>query len=530
MKNLFWLLFLLLVKNGVYGEENKPRLIVGITVSQFYPEWLTIYGNELGENGWKRILTEKKEMKADYGYLYSQTGTDQATLYTGMLPGAHGIVAHDWYDRLKGQRENNVFSEAYPEIGGGDTINGFSPEQLEVLTLGCVLKMNNVFSKVYSIGINPEEAVLSGGSCADMALWLNEKNGKWASSRFYADSLPGWLKAYNDRLESDFFVRRGWMPLSEEQNSNLLMKLKSKVGLNNSFFYDIAQAKRKFNTYRVLKATPYANTMVTDLAAEVITQAGLGRDNDVDLLSLNFSSLDYMNRDFGVYSKEFQDVVMRLDKDLEKLFEVLDRKIGKGNYTIFLTFSEARELLPEELLRMKVQGGYFSIFKAVALLKSYLNLVYGDGEWVIDYDAGQLYLNRQLAEQRKISIKELQDKVADFMIEFEGVSTVLTAYSLTHNAFSQGSEMLIQNAFSQKRSGDVLFTLQSTWVPELNDREDTYFRYSKRNKVPVYFYGTAVSPFLPKECQIIDILPTLCRLVGVPIPYTAEGRDLWGDK
>ena len=76
-------------------------------------------------------------------------------------------------------------------------------------TLGCAMKMNNVFSKVYSVAVNGEEAVLSGGSCANMAIWLSEESGKWISSDYYADSLPGWLQAYNAKMESDFFYSPG---------------------------------------------------------------------------------------------------------------------------------------------------------------------------------------------------------------------------------------------------------------------------------------------------------------------------------
>lgn len=514
---------ILLLTLGAGFAENKTKLVVGITINQFYPEWLSIYKSDLGEEGFKRLIKPDKYSMADYDYWFSQTGMDQATIYTGVLPASHGIVAHDWLDRLSGQRVSNTESDEYIEIGAGDSLKGYSPEHLQALSLGCMMKMNNLFSKVYSLGMNPEEVVLSGGSCADLALWFNEKSGKWVSSQYYADSLPSWVNAFNSKLESDFFVKRGWMPLGEEQGNSLVLKLKNKVGLGNSFYYDIAQAKRKFSTYRVLKATPYANSMVTDLAVALVAEAGLGKDNDIDLLALNYSSLDYMNRDFGVYAKEFQDMVVRLDKDIARLLAFLDSKIGKENYTVVLTFSEARELLPEELGRMRVQGGYFSIFKAVALLKSYLNLIYGDGEWVTDYDAGQLYLNRELIEKNKLALKDVQDKVADFMIEFEGVSKVLTAYSLTRNAFSEGTEQLIQNAFSQKRSGDVLFTLLPAWVPELKDREDIYFRYSKRNKVPVYFFGAGIDTKVRKECKMTDILPTLCALTGIPVPYTSRG-------
>ncbi|WP_251619776.1 alkaline phosphatase family protein [Odoribacter lunatus] len=528
MKRCLYILLGLVIGGSVLAE-NKTKLIVGITINQFYPEWLSIYREDLSDGGFKRLLKAGKEVTADYNYLYSQTGVDQTTIYTGLLPSSHGIVAHDWLERLSGKRENNTESKEHWEIGTEDSLRGHAPEHLQALSLGCMMKMNNAFSKVYSVGMNPEEVVLSGGNCADLALWFNEKSGKWVSSQYYADSLPAWVREYNDRLVSDFFVKRGWMPLAEEQDNSLLLKLKNKIGLGSSFYYDIAQAKRKFNTYRVLKATPYANSMVTDLAMAVIEETGLGKDNGVDLLALNYLSLDYMNRDFGLDAKEFQDMVMRLDKDMANLLEFLDTKVGRENYTIVLTFCEARELLPEDLEHMKIQGGYFSVFKAVALLKSYLNLIYGEGDWVMDYDAGQIYLNRELIEKNKLELREVQDRVAEFMAEFEGVGNVYTAYALARNSLAEGKGLLVQNSFSQKKSGDVLFTLLPAWVTELKDAEDNYFRYSKRNKVPVYLYGAGIKGELRKECRMTDILPTFCFLMGMPALYTLTGNSLFAD-
>lgn len=510
---------LLLVNTVLFAAENKSKLVVGITISNFYPEWLMIYHDDLLEGGLKRLTTQGKQMMADYDYLYSQTGVDQATIYTGLLPSEHGVVAHEWYDRLRNKRQNNVVSDEFKLIG--EEGKGFTPDWLQALTLGCAMKMNNVFSKVYSVAVNGEEAVLSGGSCANMAFWLSEKTGKWVSSNYYADSLPIWMKAYNAKMESDFFVRRGWMSLSDETSNSSTIKLKSKVGLASGFYYDLAQAKRKYDTYRILKATPYVNTMVVDLAKQLLQNEQLGFDNDPDLLALNFSCLDYMNRDFPVYSKEFQDVVLRLDKDIQNLLTELDNRVGKGNYTVFLTFSEARELLPEELNKMRLSAGYFSIFKAVALMKSFLSLVYGEGDWVVDYDASQIYLDRALIEKKKIPLKDIQDKIADFLVEFEGVSRVVTAHALTHNASSTGIEVLFQNAFSQKRSGDVLYALQPTWIPDLKDREDNFARYSKRNRVPLYLYGAGVPPALAPECQMTSLLPMLCNFLRIPVPYTA---------
>lgn len=510
----------LVMNTALFAVENRAKLVVGITISNFYPEWLTIYGSDLSANGLKRIIEQGKQTMADYDYLFSQTGVDQATIYTGLLPSEHGVISHAWYDRLRNKRQNNVTSDDYKLIGGEEG-HGPCPDWLQAMTFGCALKMNNTFSKVYSIAVNSEEAVLSGGSCANQAIWLSEKTGKWISSDYYTDSLPAWVNAYNAKMESDYFIRRGWMSLADEGGSSAA-RLKNKVGWGNGFYYDLAQAKRKYDTYRILKATPYVNTVVTNLAKELIVAEKLGFDNDPDLLTLNFSCLDYMNRDLEVYSKEFQDVVLRLDRDVEQLLAELDERVGKGNYTVFLTFSEARELLPEELGKMRLSSGYFSVFKAVALLKSFLNLVYGDGEWILDYDSGQIYLNRGLLEKKKIPLKEMQDKIADFMIEFEGMSRVLTANSLTHNSSSAGVEVLFQNSFSQKRSGDVLYSLLPTWIPELKELEDNYARYSKRSKVPLYLYGTGASFLQSHESyRMTDFLSCLCKIVNIPVPYTA---------
>lgn len=507
---------------GLSWGESKSRLVVGIVVSHFYPEWLDMFDKDLSGGGFKRLIGGGASYAMNYNYMYTQTGVDHASIYTGMLPADHGVVGTAWYDRLRGKRRYSTSSEDCVELGElqGDSLLSLSPVSLQALSLGSMMKLHNPLSKVYSIAMNGNEAVLSGGSSADMAFWYSEQTGKWVSSSYYRERLPEWLEDFNGKVESDDFVNQGWMSLADESRPSI------RVRLGNHFYYDIARAKREYKTYRVLKATPYANTLVRQLAVRLIGEERLGADADPDLLALNFSCLDYMFRDFTVDAAEERDVVMRLDRDLEALLKYLDAKVGEENYTVFLTFSEARELTPEDLRRVRLNTGYFSIFRAVALLKSYLGLVYGEGNWIVDYDQVQIYLNRELIEKRGMDLKEVQDRVADFLVEFEGVAKVVTAYSLTHATFPEGMSQLIQNAFSRKRSGDVLFCLHSTWMPELRDVEDTYFRYSKRYRVPLFLYGNGIKSGQAGVCQMIDLLPTLCRVMGLPLPYTSVGTPL----
>ena len=218
--------------------------------------------------------------------MYTQTGVDHASIYTGMMPADHGIVGTAWYDRLRGKRQYSTSSENCVELGElqVDSLPSLSPAALQALSLGSFMKLHNPLSKVYSIAMNGDEAVLSGGSSANMAFWYSEKTGKWVSSSYYGERLPEWLEDFNEKVESDDFVNRGWMSLADESRPSI------RVRLGNHFYYDIAQAKREYKTYRVLKATPYANTLVRQLAVRLIGEERLGADADCPPLFPSSSS------------------------------------------------------------------------------------------------------------------------------------------------------------------------------------------------------------------------------------------------
>ena len=501
---------LIFCAKSIAGE--RPKLIVGITVSQFYPEWINSYEYELGQGGFKRLLSDAKSLRADYGYAYSQTGTDHATIYTGTYPSEHGIVSHAWYDRMRKVRVPNIESDS-------------TPVNMKVLGAAAYMKMVNDYSRVYSIAMRPEDALLSGGTFANNIFWFDTKTGKMTYSKF-CNEKPTWLSALNNRLNIDSILTEGWMPLASERRNmnNVLGKLAARVKAD--FYYDLKQSKSSEQSYQMLHAVPYANDVVTETALELMKRERLGLDNETDLLMLSFSSLDYMNRDYAINSKEFKDLVLRLDRNIESLLTELDQRCGKGEYSVFVTFVEGREMLPVDLAQYRLSGNYFSIYRSVALLKSYLKLLYGQGEWILSYDSGQIYLNRELIQKSKLNLYDFQKNVADFLSDFEGISRVITASELNVLSADSGVAWLLINSFYPKRSGDVMFLLESSWIPVLQDREDVYCRYSKRRYVPLYFYGFGSDKIKENTCNMTDILPTICDMVGIAPPYNVSGSSL----
>ncbi len=60
-------------------------------------------------------------------------------------------------------------------------------------------------------------------------------------------------------------------------------------------------------------------------------------DNDTDFLIISYSSTNYVGHRFGVNSKQVQDTCLKLEKDIERSLNFLDKEVLTGNYTVFLT-------------------------------------------------------------------------------------------------------------------------------------------------------------------------------------------------
>ena len=109
----------------------------------------------------------------------------------------------------------------------------------------------------------------------------------------------------------------------------------------------------------MLKAVAYGNDFTTDFAKATILGENLGKSEYTDFLSISYSSTDYVGHQFGVDSKEVEDSYIRLDKNIEDLIIFLDTKVGKANYTLFLTADHAAVQVPSYLKTLKIPGGYF---------------------------------------------------------------------------------------------------------------------------------------------------------------------------
>ena len=80
---------------------------------------------------------------------------------------------------------------------------------------------------------------------------------------------------------------------------------------------------------------------------------------------------------------------------------------------------------------------------------------YGEGKYVEAYHDQQIYLNHKLLEQKQLNLTEVQEKSADFLMQFSGVNEAYSAHRLLLGSWTP-EIYRIRNGYHRKRSGDVI--------------------------------------------------------------------------
>jgi predicted AlkP superfamily pyrophosphatase or phosphodiesterase len=391
-------------------------------------------------------------------------------------------------------------------------------------------------ARVFSIGLRESSAILSAGHSASGVFWYDLNTGSWMSSTWYADSLAPWLNDFNALKLSESYLNSPWNKLrpNDQYADCMPDSNRFEAGFNGvSYFpYDLKKMSSKGllnakRDYSLLRETPFGNTFTKDLAIRLITEEKLGKDDITDFLAINFTSTDYIGHRFGPSSVEAADALLRLDEDIAQLLAFLNDTIGKRNVLIYFTSAHGVSEIPSILEQNRIPTGYFIQTQAIQLLKSYLNAVYGQGDWVKGYFEKQVFLNRVLIEDAKIPLDEIQKKVARFLVQFSGVASAYPYSAFEANDFSNGHLRRIVNSFSPQRSGDVIITLNPGWVEKSEYVTNHNSPYEYDSHVPLIWYGWAVNrASVTRKVNITDIAATLSSLCKVPYPNACSGEPL----
>ena len=200
MRKIITSLIAILVVTNLEAQQRTPKLVVCITVDQLRGDYIEYFYNTFGERGFKRLMNE--------GLVYNNikfefTDVNQAsafaTLFTGSNPCFHGVTGDKFYD-FDNEKEVSVLYDK--DYLGNYTRENYSPKKMFSSTIGDELKIaSKGRSDVYAIAPDAESAILSAGHAANGAFWMDDMNGKWATTTYYK-GIPWYVDRYNNGVES----------------------------------------------------------------------------------------------------------------------------------------------------------------------------------------------------------------------------------------------------------------------------------------------------------------------------------------
>ncbi len=516
--------------------QDKPKLVVGIVIDQMRQDYLYRFSEKFGEDGFQRFKNQGYTFKnAHYNYVPTYTAPGHASIYTGTTPSNHSIIANYWYDKKIGRSRYCVADESEVSVGGSEQAGKMSPRNLQASTITDELLLTTNFrSKVVGVSIKDRGSILPAGHNPTGAYWFDSKTGNFITSSYYLEKLPIWVETFNNQKLVNHYLTQSWEPLLPieeyvESTPDEVPYENAFKGQSSAVFPYILPELVKNNGIGIIRTTPYGNTLVMDMAIAAIEGESLGDDQITDFLAVSFSSTDYVGHAFGPNSIELEDTYLRLDLELQRLFEYLDQSFG-DDYLVFLTADHGVVEVPQFLLDNKMAGGYRNNENTEKKVEEALIEKFGKGEWIENLSNNQVFLNHSLIEERGIDLKVFRNFLKKTILKLDDVSRVYTADEIAANTAADPFKGRLANGFNMQMSGDLLIALKPGFLNESGyDRKGTTHGsgYTYDTHVPILFYGQGIrAGSSVRPVSITDIAPTLSMLLEVSLPSFCTGKPL----
>jgi len=542
MHSFMRILFLLLiisgqlraqVKNAV-NKPERPRLVVGIVVDQMRWDFLyRYYDRYSADGGFRRLLSKGFSCENTFiNYTPSYTACGHTALYTGSVPAIHGITGNEWWEVKTKQEMYCVQDDSVQGVGTTARAGQMSPRNLVVTTICDELKLaTNFRSKVVGVAFKDRGGILPAGHSADAAYWYEPASGNFISSTWYMNTLPQWVNDFNKKKLPDTYFRKGWntlYPINTYLQSTADQQPYEGRPLGaeqKGFPYSLEQFIGK--NYGALTSTPYGNTLTREMAMAAVTAEKMGSDSITDFLALSFSTPDYIGHSFGPNSVEAEDNYLRLDKELGEFFRFLDKKVGEGQYLVFLSADHAAAHVPLFMKEHQLPAGTvpYDMYRRGA--DSVLKKQFGNYNFIEAEQNFQLFFNHQLMDSLKIDKALAEKLVIDFLISQKGIDRAFKLSEAATVAMNERLRSSIMNGYYPERCGDIQFMMRANYFAggSTGTTHGSLFPYDTH--IPLVWYGWKIKPGrTTKTTYMTDVAPTIASMLRIQMPSGSIGEAI----
>lgn len=541
----------LLVSQSAGAEDtdsgtNELRLVLQITVDQLRGDTLTRFSDRFVDGGFRYFLDEGIHYNnAHYLHANTETAPGHASLVTGAYPAGHGIVANDWIDSNTGEFVYNTEDDRHALIGAEPKPHeGVSPRNLLSSTIGDELVVHTGGrARVFSVSPKDRSAILPGGH-AGKAFWYHNRSGRFVSSTFYYQEYPDWVAAWNADRPADRYKGKRW-DLVNDRDTYIARDLDNRPfeadfdALGRTFPHALGDGSSKL-FYVVLYVSPMADELALDFAQALIDAEEVGQRESLDYLAVSFSAPDTAGHLFGQSSLEYEDAVLRTDRNIAALLEHIEARVGLDKTLVVLSADHGGPEAPEYMRANGFSTDRYPLdwLRRGNPLSEPLMARYGRDDLITGHSHPYIYLDQAAITEAGLDVAEVEAFVAAELVKFPGLTFALTRSELLAGRIADAPlQRMIRRSFHPARSGNIHVVQEQYWMfhstaeaeklgiegmAAIHGSPWTYDTF-----VPILFAGPGIPNLVvSRRVTPYDIAPTLAAYLGIKPPSGSVGDVL----
>jgi hypothetical protein len=522
MRRFALLLALLVTVPGVLPAQytrspaDRPKLVVFITVDQFRPDYLDRWASQL-TGGLARLATR--------GAFFTNAFQDHGVTETA--PG-HSVTMSGRFPRSTGILRNTAGVEdpQSPLLTSRDA--PASPYRFRGSVLFDWIRTRDADARALSISRKDRGAILPLGRAKQSVFWYATTNGEFTTSRYYADTLPDWIRRVNARRIPQRLAGERWSLLLPESSyrepDDVTMENNGKeVTFPHALPSDTVGAAGQ------LPYTPWMDRFTIDAALEGLQALQLGRGPRTDVLAISLSATDYIGHRYGPDSREQHDNVIRLDRALGAFIDSLYKLRDSSTIVFALTADHGVTSYPELVAQRAGRKAppRYDLRPATTSLRSALQQARVD-TGAVTLDGPLVSVDRAAFAEAHVDPEPILRRFLDRVRATPGIVRVdrvrdLASRDTTRDAVTRRWVHMIPS----DSPVEYVITPREGAYPAAATIAEHGAPYDDDAHVPVIFYGPWFrAARITDRALVVDMAPTLAHVVGVPPTERLDGRVL----
>ncbi len=491
-----------------------PTLVVQITVDQLRPDYFDRFASQLTGGLGRLMRNGARFTNAFHDHATTETAPGHATLWSGRYPAHTGVVLN----------EIGVADPQSPLLFGRG--GGASPYRFRGSSFFDWIRTRDQFSRALSVSRKDRGAILPLGRAKQNVFWYS-LDGRFTTSKYYGDTVPTWVQAYNATNPIARYLGTDWNllldPSSYPEKDSVAVESQGKdFVFPHKLSADPRIGGNDFTEF------PWMDDITVDFALAGVNALDLGKGPTLDVLAVSLSTTDAVGHRYGPDSRELHDQVLRVDRAIGRLIDSLYKMRDSTRIIFALGADHGVAPFPElHFAGTDPDRGRVDPRPVIDSARSALAKRGVEGD-ALQLLSGIVTLDRPRLLAHNVNADSVVRAVRSALLKRKGVLRVDRVSTLA----------------AQAAKGDKIATRWLHSVPSDLDAELTvtlepyYYWYTTRYAthgtphdydahIPMLFMGPMFVPgTYAKPVRSVDIAPTLAAAVGVRPIEAVDGRVL----